>query len=153
MEARVANFPRSGHDQWGEETEFYDVRYNVKKTDSLSAPIIGIVTFKLPGLDVFEFEIIFHWRGEQWVFSDSRCLNLRVNHEAWDAFAMRAPEIASWIVHGTVRPDDVAGRMKQVAIDKKDRERRDHELVHGPATPKPQPGSWMYDRRRRTGLD
>lgn len=48
-----------------------DVRYDVKKTDSLVNPLLGSIRFHHCGIDL---ELVFHWKENHWVFTQIVCL-------------------------------------------------------------------------------
>jgi hypothetical protein len=49
-----------------------EVTFDVKKTDSLMTPVIGIIKFSIPvrageGFDI-KRQMVFHWQGDRWTF-------------------------------------------------------------------------------------
>ena len=48
-----------------------DIGYDVKKTDSLVNPLLGLINFNHSGLDM---QIVLHWKQNHWVFSRLICL-------------------------------------------------------------------------------
>ncbi len=48
---------------------FYDVSYDVQKTDSMVNPVIGYLNFS----GIVNYQYVFHWLGDRWVFSRMIC--------------------------------------------------------------------------------
>jgi hypothetical protein len=67
MEVMLTEFP-SRSEFNGVEYRFSDVTYDVKKTDSLVNPMIGILSFNDSNGDM-RLQCIFHWKGGHWLFS------------------------------------------------------------------------------------
>jgi len=110
MEHLVAKFPTEVFFQSGEQNRVRDVSHDVKKTDSLSTPIIGLIDFAVPlypGKNV-AYELVYHWKNEQWVFSSLRCLTRDVNQPVFEEQMLRVPQIASFIRGGEVDSAEVA---------------------------------------------
>lgn len=72
-----AEFPRET--KWGKNgSRFFDVSYDVQKTDSLVNPLIGLLNFSEEyGRDL---QFVFHWTGDRWVFAKMICRNNGMDH-------------------------------------------------------------------------
>ena len=58
-------FPNQCHVGGGILAGLYDIGYDVRKTDSLVNPMVGMLNFSHAGLD---FQFVFHWKQNHWVF-------------------------------------------------------------------------------------
>lgn len=77
METLVREFPRRYRTPKGSTIGIGNVAFNVKKTDSLVTPIVGTVDSSEAACD---FEYVFHWRQNRWVFSRLICLDNGMDH-------------------------------------------------------------------------
>ncbi len=65
MEKLVVAFPRQASDGKGKTYGLSDISYDVKKTDSLVNPIVGVIRF----YNVNDHKMIFQWKSGKWVFT------------------------------------------------------------------------------------
>jgi hypothetical protein len=98
LERMVANFPKSIHRSPDQLSELVDVTYNVRKTDSLSAPIVGTISFAEPLFadEDVRYELIYHWRDGSWDYQGITCLSPEVNTPVFEAQMAATPEIAAF---------------------------------------------------------
>src|SRR5438128_484657 len=65
MEKLAAAFPHQASDGKGNVYGLSDISYDVKKTDSLMNPIVGVIHF----YNVNDHKMIFQWKSGRWVFT------------------------------------------------------------------------------------
>lgn len=104
MEKLVRAFPTEVHRPREKvANEIVDLTYNVEKTQSLSAPIVGSIRFAFPFLlSEVRYEMIYHWHDERWVFQRLECLSTHVAQDAFRLSILSAPEMDSFIRFGKV---------------------------------------------------
>ena len=63
----AASFPKSSIGLSNQRPyNIFDVSFDVRKTDSLVNPILGVLNFDAMGL---EYQLVFHWTTDRWVFT------------------------------------------------------------------------------------
>jgi hypothetical protein len=110
MQAMVRRFPAEASIEGFAPRSLYGVAYNVKKTDSLSAPIVGTITFTefFAGTEI-PYELVFHWQDGRWEYERLICLSSQVNTPLFADRMESAPEIMAFTHGGAVpapRPAD-----------------------------------------------
>ena len=80
--------------------------FDVKKTDSLVEPIIGIINFTTDGRGMgvangVDWQMLFHWQGDHWTLAQSKIIT-----------PMRAP--ADQLNREIFRTEPMAGFLKSV---------------------------------------
>jgi hypothetical protein len=65
MEKLAAAFPRQASDGKGNVYGLSDISYDVKKTDSLVNPIVGVIHF----YNAIDHKMMFQWKSGRWVFT------------------------------------------------------------------------------------
>ncbi len=133
LQRLVAVFPKSAQRNLGERTRLFDVSYNVKKSDSVSAPLIGMIGFSEPlylGKDV-RYDLVYHWQDGVWKYQRLICRAMDVNVPVFEAGMEASPEINWFTTHGTPQP--------AVAVAEK--------VAMPASTPAPhQGGEWMWKK-------
>ena len=110
LEKLVAGFPKDYYVREDYRKELHGVTYNVRKSDSVSAPLIGIIGFSstlYAGKDV-DYELIYHWRDGAWRYQRLVCLTPDVNVPLFEADMALTPEIRCFTQYGKLLPDVVS---------------------------------------------
>jgi hypothetical protein len=70
LKALVASFPNESiRKSTGSPYKIADVSFDVRRTDSLVNPIVGVVNFSTVEEFSLDFQLVFHWDSDRWVFS------------------------------------------------------------------------------------
>lgn len=116
LEQLVSGFPKDYYDDLNDwRKELHSVTYNVRKSDSVSAPLIGIIGFSqtlYTGKDV-DYELIYHWRDGAWRYQHLVCLTPDVNVPLFEASMALAPEIRCFTQHGKLLADVVSAAIAE----------------------------------------
>lgn len=128
LEQLVAAFPKVYYDNInGCNKELHGVTYNVKKSDSVSAQLIGIIKFSetlYRGKDV-DYELIYHWSDGAWQYQRLLCLTPDVNVPVFESNMALAPEIRCFTQHGKLVPDIVSAATVEQQRERKAEKQQD----------------------------